>query len=86
MMLNIEIGTAPSEPPMRRVEQRGSWAEKALEDGHDEEHGDEDGGGHEAKRNSVDGAVEVAPSLPLRTPLDLQRRHNWPPVRHSSDL
>lgn len=32
-----------------RKEERGPGAEEALKDGHGKEHGDEDGGGHEAK-------------------------------------
>jgi len=58
----------------------GEWlrggAEEALEDGHDEEHGDENGGGDETEGDGVDGAVEVGPML---VSVDVQRRTDWWP-------
>lgn len=35
----------------------GRGAEKVLEDGHGEEHGDEDGGGHEPERHRAHAVV-----------------------------
>lgn len=43
----------------------GSRPEEALEDSHDKEHGDEDGGGDKPERHRIDGAVEAAPALLL---------------------
>lgn len=41
---------------------RGScWSEKMLEDGHDEKHRNQNGRGHEAERDRVDGCSEALP-------------------------
>lgn len=57
MALGLEVGVAAA-----GVGGRGG-SEELLEDGHDEEHGDEDGGGDEPKRHRIDGVVEVGPVI-----------------------
>ncbi|KAG6476074.1 hypothetical protein ZIOFF_065309 [Zingiber officinale] len=49
-----KVGVAAASPAIFR--ERRPRAQKALEDGHDEEHGDENGGGHEPKRDG-DGVI-----------------------------
>lgn len=58
----LEIHALPSAVAWGGWGGRGG-AEELLEDGHDQEHGDEDGGGHQAKGHRVDGVVlELAPA------------------------
>lgn len=64
---------------------RGEWgsgSQESLEDGHDEEHGDENSGGDEAEGDGIDGVVEVPPRL--LPSIHLQRRHRRPSaLRHT---
>lgn len=53
--------TAAAAAGRREVRRGGS--EESLEDGHDQEHGDENGSSDEAERNSIDRVVEVPPVL-----------------------
>lgn len=60
----VDLGLDVAAVPARfRREWGRVGAEEALEDGHEEEHGDENGGGDEAEGDSVDGTVEVCPML-----------------------
>lgn len=53
-----EEAEAAEDPPGRRVPGRvGRGAEEVLQDGHGEEHGHEDGGGHEPERHRAHAAV-----------------------------
>lgn len=57
-----EEAEATEDPPGRRVPvpgpgRVGRGAEEVLEDGHGEEHGHEDGGGHEPERHRAHAAV-----------------------------
>jgi hypothetical protein len=46
----------------RRERLRGG-SEESLKDGHDQEHGDENGGGNEPERHSINRVVEVPQGL-----------------------
>lgn len=46
-----------------RRELRRGGSEELFENGHEEKHGDENGGGHEAERDCIHGVVKVAPLL-----------------------
>jgi hypothetical protein len=53
-----EEAESAADPPGRRVPERvGRGAKEVLEDGHGEEHGHEDGGGHEPERHRAHAAV-----------------------------
>lgn len=69
MVLGLDVGVAAA--GVGRGEGRRGGSEKLLEDGHDEEHGDEDGGGDEPKRHRINGVVEVGPVVVF---LNVQRR------------
>ena len=57
---------AAEDPPGRRGGRVGRGPEEVLEDGHGEEHGDEDGGGHEPERHRAHAAVQLPPPHLLR--------------------
>ena len=73
-------GEAPeAATPIRRRRRRSSSSsgtQEALEDGHDEEHGDEDSGGHEAEGDGAHRTVQMTPSLLPRRP------HDTPSLSH----
>lgn len=60
--LRLQIAASPATG--RRQSRRGG-SEESLKDGHDEEHGDENGGGDEAEGDGIDRVVEVPPVVLL---------------------
>ena len=81
--LGLDVGGAASAGGGGGGEWRRGGAEVALKDGHDKEHGDENGGGDEAEGDGVDGAVKVGPML---VSVDVQRSTDWwPPIGLLSD-
>lgn len=75
--LGLDVAGAPASGGL---EGRRGGAEEAFENGHDEEHGDENGGGDEAEGDGVDGGVEVGPMV-VSDSVDVEWGPNgWPGI------
>lgn len=82
LRLHVQTGRAPARRRTRRRRRRRRRTrpapEEPLEDGHEEEHGDEDGRGHEPERHRVHRVVEVRPpAFPLGVRRLRRHRRRW---------